>query len=63
MQTFLSADLPGIMALTEAHGDEHTTDLAGELRHTVRELLPECGVLVKTIGDAAITAPITASDP
>lgn len=63
MQTFLFADLAGFTALTEAHGDEHAADLAAEFCHTVRELLPERGELVKMIGDAAMVRSDDAAQP
>jgi class 3 adenylate cyclase len=52
--TFLFADLAGFTALTEAHGDEEAADLAADFFACVRELLPEYGEEVKTIGDAVM---------
>lgn len=53
--TFLFADLSGFTALTEAHGDEESADVASEFTHAVRHLLPLHGAReVKTIGDAVM---------
>jgi adenylate cyclase len=53
--TFLFADLAGFTALTEAHGDEESADLAGEFFAAVRDLLGEHGAEeIKTIGDAVM---------
>ena len=52
-QTFIFADLAGFTALTEAHGDEHAADLAGEFAARTRPLLAEHSAhQVKLIGDA-----------
>ena len=53
--TFLFADMAGFTALTEAHGDEEATELAGDFFACVRQLLPEYrGEEIKTIGDAVM---------
>ncbi len=54
-QTFLLADLSGFTALTEAHGDEESADVASKFAQGVRQLLPLHGATeVKTIGDAVM---------
>ena len=53
--TFLFADLAGFTALTEAHGDEQSADLAAGFFESVDRLLPEYGgEQIKTIGDAVM---------
>lgn len=53
--TFLFADLAGFTALTEAHGDEHAADLAGEFCEWVAALAPRfSGERIKNIGDAVM---------
>src|SRR3954467_7982710 len=52
-QTFLFADLAGFTALTEAHGDEHATDLVEEFSRAAGARLPDYGAQqVKAVGDA-----------
>jgi class 3 adenylate cyclase len=41
VQTFLSADLSGFTALTQAHGDEQAADLVGGFCVAVRRLLAD----------------------
>jgi adenylate cyclase len=53
--TFVFADLAGFTALTEAHGDVHAAELAGDFCGLVRGLLAEHeGEEIKTIGDAVM---------
>lgn len=53
--TFLFADLAGFTALTEAHGDEHAADLAGDFCEWVAALAPRfSGERIKNIGDAVM---------
>ncbi|WP_187368804.1 adenylate/guanylate cyclase domain-containing protein [Baekduia soli] len=53
--TFMFADIAGFTALTEAHGDDEAADLALEFcRRVSRQLGPEDGEVVKTIGDAVM---------
>lgn len=59
--TFLFADLAGYTALTEAHGDEHAAEVAGDFCQKVRALLQNHGATeVKSIGDAVM---LHADDP
>ena len=52
--TFLSADIAGYTALTEAHGDEDAAELARDFCRAVSSLVAERGEVVKTIGDAVM---------
>lgn len=63
VQTFLFADLAGFTALTEAHGDLASAELAENFVDAVRKLLPMegCG-LIKTIGDEVMVRTDDASD-
>ena len=50
--TFVFADLAGFTALTEAHGDDESIEIAVEFVGRVRAMLPDHGAEeVKTIGD------------
>lgn len=61
--TFLFADLAGFTALTEAHGDEDSADLAGEFFALVAKLAAEQGAeVIKTIGDAVMLRADSAAD-
>lgn len=62
-QTFLFADLAGFTALTEAHGDLASAELAGSFVDAVRKLLPDTGCgIVKTIGDEVMVRTDNAGD-
>ena len=53
--TFLFADLSGFTALTEAHGDRQSADIATEFIVSVRDLVSlHDAEEVKTIGDAVM---------
>jgi adenylate cyclase len=53
--TFLFADLSGFTALTEAHGDRQSADIASEFIVSVRDLVAlHDAEEVKTIGDAVM---------
>lgn len=59
--TFVFADLAGFTALTEAHGDDSATMIAGDFTGAVRKLLADFDAEeVKTIGDEVM---IRAADP
>jgi adenylate cyclase len=54
-QTFLFADLSGFTALTEAHGDRQSADIASEFIASVRVIVAAHDAEeVKTIGDAVM---------
>jgi class 3 adenylate cyclase/YHS domain-containing protein len=54
-QTFVFADLSGFTALTEAHGDRKSADVASEFIASVRDLVSlHNAEEVKTIGDAVM---------
>jgi adenylate cyclase len=53
--TFLFADLSGFTALTEAHGDSQSADIAAEFFVSVRDLVASHDAEeIKTIGDAVM---------
>jgi class 3 adenylate cyclase/YHS domain-containing protein len=55
LSTFLFADLAGYTAMTEAHGDQTASDLAGEFVESVRDLMPaHHAEEVKLLGDAVM---------
>jgi adenylate cyclase len=59
--TFLFADLAGFTALTEAHGDDSATAIAGDFTAAVRRILADYDAEeVKTIGDEVM---IRTADP
>jgi class 3 adenylate cyclase/YHS domain-containing protein len=59
--TFLFADLAGFTALTEAHGDDSATMIAGDFTAAVRRILADFDAEeVKTIGDEVM---IRVADP
>lgn len=59
--TFVFADLAGFTALTEAHGDDSATAIAGDFIAAVERILGDYeGEEVKTIGDEVM---IRAADP
>jgi class 3 adenylate cyclase/YHS domain-containing protein len=59
--TFVFADLAGFTALTEAHGDDSATTIAGDFAGAVRKILAEYDAEeVKTIGDEVM---IRVADP
>ena len=59
--TFVFADLAGFTALTEAHGDDSATLIAGDFTAAVRKMLPDYDAEeVKTIGDEVM---IRVADP
>jgi adenylate cyclase len=59
--TFVFADLAGFTALTEAHGDDSATMIAGDFTASVREILASYDAEeVKTIGDEVM---IRVADP
>jgi adenylate cyclase len=61
--TFLFADLAGFTALTEAHGDEDSADLAGEFFALVGKLAAAHRAdVIKTIGDAVMLRADSAHD-
>lgn len=59
-QTIAFADLSGFTALTEAHGDQSSTDVVLRFYDMTRGLLRNGATLVKTIGDAVM---LVAPDP
>jgi adenylate cyclase len=59
--TFVFADLAGFTALTEAHGDDSATTIAGDFTAAVRKILADYDAdEVKTIGDEVM---IRVADP
>lgn len=52
--TFCFVDMAGFTALTEAHGDQNASDLAGRFADLARASLGPEDRLIKTIGDAVL---------
>jgi class 3 adenylate cyclase len=57
----LFADLSGFTALTEAHGDLDAADLAGRFHELAEVALRDGTRLIKTLGDAVMTASLNSS--
>jgi adenylate cyclase len=57
----LFADLSGFTAFTEAHGDLDAADLAGRFHELAEVALRDGTRLIKTLGDAVMTASLSSS--
>lgn len=60
--TFVFADLAGYTALTEAHGDDFSADLAVAFCSELNRLLPEGAEDLKSLGDACMVRVPRADD-